>query len=169
MGLSVLGQAIVLVDLQLEIEVFLHGQPVEEVLDELQDVPAGEEGDFLELVLSLVFGHQPGHEGVDDSYDVPYGLCLYPGVLGIALIRVDLGGILLLIYLLLAWLPLSLFIDCPSQHHEESEEDIDVVGLIQPLVDLGQELAEHVGAGFLIELLPVVKLGLLLLGVEYHV
>jgi len=157
------------VDFEFEAEVLLVGEPVEEVFDEARDVVVGEEGHPFQLELSPVPGHMLQHEGVDDVDDVSDGLPLHPGMLDVLLRPRGVVLLLFLFMFVVLVVEVLLLVDGPGQHHEEGEEDVEVVGLVEALVDFGQELAEHVGAGLFVELLGLVVLGLLLLRVEVDV
>ena len=64
---------------------------------------------------------------------------------------------------------MMILIDGPCKHHEEGEQDIEVVRLVESFVDLGQKLAENVGAGLIVEFIGIVEFRLLLLGVEIYI
>jgi hypothetical protein len=61
------------------------------------------------------------------------------------------------------------FLDGPCEHHEEGEENVEVVWLGQSLIDFCQKLAEDVGTGLIIYFFGLVVFGLLLLGVEVDI
>ncbi len=131
------------IDLDLEAEILLIGEPVEEVLDQPRDVVIGEEGDLLQLELSAVPRHLPQHERVDDIDDVADRLTLHFRVLYLFGVRgIVLGLVVLLV--------VRVLVDGAGQHHEEGEEDVEVVGLVETLVDFSEKLAEDVGTGLLV-------------------
>ena len=140
-------------------KVLLVGEPVEEKLNEPGDVLVLEEGHFLQLQLSPVPGHVLKHEGVDQGDEGPHLFQLHPRGLALLLLRGVAGLFVLLLFLDVT----ALLVDGVAEHHEEDEEQVEVVGLVL-LLDFGQQLAEHVGACLFVDLLVLVELGLELVG-----
>lgn len=99
------------------------------MLDELGRIAAEEKRDFVEIILRLELGQKFSHEGVDDRHYIPNSLELHASPFDV-LLR---GWVLLLLWLGLIIRVLALFgvvlVDGAGEHHEEGEEDIEVVGL----------------------------------------
>ena len=109
------------VDLELEGQILLVGEPVEEVFNEPGDVGIGEKGDFLELEVSAVPWHVLQHEGVDDIDDVADRLSFHFGVLHL----LGIGRVFFWLLRLAV-----VFIDRSRQHHEKREKAVEVVRLV---------------------------------------
>ena len=125
---SLFWEAVLLVDSDLEGEVFLVGEPGKEMLDQPGDVAVGEKWHFVQVVFLPVLGEGLDHEGIDGVDDVLDGLLLHAGALDVLRRR---RGVLFLLRLLLVLgllvASLKLFVNRSSQHHEERKEYVEVI------------------------------------------
>ena len=140
-------------------QVFLVGEPVEEKLYQPGDVLVLEKRHLFKLQLSPVLGHVLKDEGVDHIDEGADLVQLHPRWLAFLLLGGMAGFFVLLLFLKVT----ALLVDGITEHHEENEEQVEVVGLIL-LLDFRQELAEHIGACLFIDLFVLVELGLELVG-----
>lgn len=159
----------VLIDSYLKGQVFLIGQPCEEVLDQLGCIISEEQRDLLKLILLLILGQEASHERIDNVDHVSNTFHFHPCPFHVFLRR---GVILVLGLSLVLWLLVflgMLFIDRSCQHHEKGKENIKVVRLGKPLVDLCQKLAKDIGTSFIINFFCFIVLRLLFLGIEVNI
>lgn len=155
-------------------QVLLVSQPVEKQLDQTRQIFVRKQLHRLQLVLATVFRHIHQHKVVHDIHQLTNRLLRHPQSplrttrLGI---RVLLLG-LRLFDNLTRIRPVVLrhfLVYRPRKHHEEREQNIEVVRLVEPFVNLGQKLTKNISTGLLVHLLRLIVFRLLLLRIEIDV
>lgn len=131
--------------MQLVPRIFLHQQPIEQILKHFHDVPQLEELFILQLVLRYVFWEvvqQKWVHEVNDIFHVGSGRVVGSG-----------------------WVAL---IQAPRKKYHKHEELVEERGFQLSPVDLNEELAENVVTCVLIEVLFLVVfwLGLFVVGID---